>query len=292
MTSLAQAETTLMEQSLKVRELGDNNETLKRQLTQAEDKVKELLDAKSHLETQLRSIQQGDNEAALLISKLERDFATAASTIRQLQRDKEVLTRNYEGQLSTLKEELKTRERELAAAEQALVSASDFRREVAESTDEHVQEVVNTNDILMEQLQEKEKELEDAHRQCEALAERLKKSDARAAELEEHSLSVSRFPVLLSPSPPRREFQQRSLLSYVESDSEPVRLPSPDEDQIREQLLTLKQERVAIREEIESRMKRVDGRQRAPVASRTVSDSGLLDISSRMASLEARLARC
>lgn len=274
--SLVQIEGSLQAENLRIRELEDANMELRRQLDSSTTQLTALTHSKSSLEAQLRSFQQTGKEASGLIAKLERDFAAASNSIAQLQGEKETLARNCEQKVAVLREELRQREKEVREAEQALIQAADFKREVAETTDEHVQEVVSANDSLVMQLQAKDQELWETTRQNMQLTEELRKKEARIEEIEARRSPARRFNAgLRSPSSPK---------PTASLDIEPVRMT--DEDQIKDQLLTLKQERVAIREEIETRMRRAEGQRRTS----STSDTHLLDISSRMASLEARLA--
>ena len=267
---------SLAEAKLRLAEAEEANAELRRQVDFAAAQLQAVSSAKAGLDSQLRAFQLTGQEASGLISRLERDFAAASAHIAQLQADKETLAQNCEQKVDLLREELRQREKDLREAEQALIHAADFKREMAETTDEHVQEVVSANDNLVEQLQAKERELWETNRQNLQLAEELRRKDARLAEVRAQASPKRHYNVdLRSPASPKPP---------ANLDIEPVRMT--DEDQIKDQLMTLKQERAAIREEIETRMRRAEG----PRRSSSHSDTHLLDISSRMASLEARLA--
>lgn len=260
----------------RIAEVEEANTELRRQLDFTSAQLQSVSSAKASLDSQLRSFQLTGQEASVLIAKLEKDFAASSAQIEKLKGEKETLAHNCEQKIALLREELRQREKDLREAEQALIHASDFKREVAETTDEHVQEVVSANDSLVVQLQAKERELWETNRQNLQLAEELRRKEARLEEVQAQVSPKRHYSVgLRSPASPK---PPASL------DFEPVRMT--DEDQIKDQLMTLKQERAAIREEIETRMRRAEG----PKRSSSHSDTHLLDISSRMASLEARLA--
>ena len=257
---------------IQILDLTDKISELTRENRFLSDQISDLTASKSTLEGEIRIFKQTSKEASILISTFERDFSNSSLQITQLKEEKETLMRNYEQKLGILKEELRKKEKELREMEEMVVKTVEFRKNVEENTDEHVQEVVSANDSLLAQLQSKDHEIRELSLQNQHLLEELRQKDAQLSDLERRS-SPLRFSGLRSP------VSAKPLL-----DTEPVRLN--EEDQIRDQLMTLKQERAAIREEIESRMRKAEGQRR----SASHSDGQMLDISSRMASLEARLA--